>query len=313
MKQKITVALLSGGTSTERDVSLSGGNQVCRALSSDKYDVRRYDPATDIPRLIEDASSIDVALIILHGTGGEDGTVQGLLDLLKIPYQCSGPMGSAIAMNKLASKRLYLQAGIPVPSHMSFNTGENIDIDCCIERLGLPIVVKPASGGSSIGMSIVRSKDSLRQAFDKAFALDDTILLEEYIAGTEITGAVLGNIDLKTLPLVEIIPEKNHDFFDYEAKYKKGETREICPARISAALTEKARNLAAKAHEALFCKGYSRTDMIVRNEDIYVLETNTIPGMTSESLLPLAAKTAGMNFEELLDRLITLGMEKHHP
>ncbi|MFZ2633989.1 MAG: D-alanine--D-alanine ligase [Desulfosalsimonadaceae bacterium] len=313
MKKKVTVALLSGGTSTERAVSLTGGNQVCQALSPDRYDVRRYDPATDIPRLIADASNIDVALIILHGTGGEDGTVQGLLDLLNIPYQCSGPLGSAIAMNKLASKRLYLQAGIPVPGYMSFNTGDTIDVDACVVQLGLPIVVKPASGGSSIGMDIVRSKDRLRQAFDKAFALDHTILLEEYIAGTEITGAVLGNSDLQALPLVEIIPEKNHDFFDYEAKYKKGETREICPARISGTLTEKAQHLAAKAHEALFCKGYSRTDMIVRGDDLYVLETNTIPGMTPESLLPLAAKASGMDFGQLLDRLIALGLEKHYP
>lgn len=313
MKKKITVALLSGGTSTERDVSLTGGNQVCQALSPNGYDVRRYDPATDIPRLIADAPIIDVALIILHGTGGEDGTVQGLLDLLNIPYQCSGPLGSAIAMNKLASKRLYLQAGIPVPGYMSFNAGDTIDVDACVAQLGLPIVVKPASGGSSIGMDIVRSKDRLRQAFDKAFALDDTVLIEEYIAGTEITGAILGNNTLQALPLVEIIPEKHHDFFDYEAKYKKGETSEICPARISVTLTEKAQNLAAKAHEVLFCKGYSRTDMMVRGDDIYVLETNTIPGMTPESLLPLAAKTAGMDFGQLLDRLITLGLEKHHP
>jgi D-alanine-D-alanine ligase len=313
MEKKITVALLSGGTSTERAVSLTGGNQVCQALSPNKYNVRRYDPASDIPRLIADASIIDVALIILHGIGGEDGTVQGLLDLLKIPYQCSGPLGSAIAMNKLASKRLYLQAGIPVPAYMSFNAGDTIDDDACVAQLGLPIVVKPASGGSSIGMDIVRSKDRLRQAFDKAFALDHAILLEEYIAGTEITGAVLGNNALQTLPLVEIIPEKNHDFFDYEAKYKKGETREICPARISGTLTEKAQKLAAKAHEALFCKGYSRTDMIVRGDDLYVLETNTIPGMTPESLLPLAAKASGMDFGQLLDRLIALGLEKHHP
>lgn len=313
MKNKITVALLSGGTSTERDVSISGGNQVFQALSPDRYNVRRYDPLTDIPKLIADASLIDVALIILHGTGGEDGTVQGLLDLLKIPYQSSDPLGSAIAMNKLAAKRLYLQAGIPVPAYMSFNAGGPIDIDGCVDRLGLPIVVKPASGGSSIGMDIVHSKDRLQAAMDKAFALDNAILLEEYIAGTEITGAILGNNTLEALPLVEIIPEKNHAFFDYEAKYKKGETREICPARISEPLTEKAKNLAGKAHEALFCKGYSRTDMIVRGDDIYVLETNTIPGMTTESLLPLAAKAAGMDFGQLLDRLIALGLEKHHP
>lgn len=313
MDQKLTVALLSGGTSTERDVSIAGGNQVYDALSLNGYRVRRYDPATDIPRLISDAPMIDIAMIILHGTGGEDGTVQGLLDLLKIPYQSSGPLGSAVAMNKLASKRFYLQAGIPVPAYLSFSAGDRIDIDACIERLGLPMVVKPASGGSSIGMDIVRSRERLQAAFDKAFSLDDTLLLEEYIAGTEITGAVLGNQRLEALPLVEIIPEKHHDFFDYEAKYKKGETREICPARISESLTEKAKSLAKKAHEALFCKGYSRTDMMVRGDAIYVLETNTIPGMTPASLLPLAANAAGMNFGQLIDRLISLGLEKHRP
>jgi D-alanine-D-alanine ligase len=313
MEKKITVALLSGGTSTEREVSLTGGNQVYEALAEDKYDVRRYDPATDIPRLIADASLIDVALIILHGTGGEDGTVQGLMDLLKIPYQCSGPLGSALAMNKLASKRLYIQAGIPVPAYMSFDAGDTIREDDCVKQLGLPIVVKPASGGSSIGMDIVHTKDRLQQAFDKAFALDNTILLEEYITGTEITGAVIGNSAPESLPLVEIIPEKHHDFFDYEAKYKKGETREICPARISGSLTEKAQQLAAKAHDALFCKGYSRTDMIVKGDAIYVLETNTIPGMTPASLLPLAAKAAGLDFGQLLDRLISLGLEKRNP
>lgn len=313
MKKHITIALLCGGTSTEREVSLSSGQQVHDALDKTKYQVLRYDPAADIPRLIQDARKIDIALVILHGSGGEDGSVQGLLDLLKIPYQCSGTLGSAVAMNKLASKQLYLQAGIPVPAYCSLDAATPLDEEGCVQQLGLPIVVKPASGGSSIGMDIVRETKNLRHAVDRAFSLDNTVLLEEYIPGTEITGAVLGNTHLQTLPIVEIIPNSNHSFFNYEAKYKKGQSQEICPARINESLAENASLLAQKAHKALFCKGYSRTDMIIRDDRIYVLETNTIPGMTPQSLLPLAARAAGMNFSQLLDRLIELGLEGAPP
>ncbi len=311
MKKKITIALLSGGTSSERAVSLKGGDQVYQTLDKTRYNVFRYDPKTDMARLLADAPKIDLALVILHGTNGEDGTVQGFLDLLSIPYQCAGTLASSVAMNKLASKRLYEQADIPVPAYMSFKTNETIDEAACIQRLDLPIVVKPVSGGSSIGMTICRKSDALSKAFVKAFEQDDTILLEEYISGTEITGGVIGNNRLQALPIVEIIPKKNYDFFDYTAKYTAGETAEICPARINEDLSEKARQLAQKAHNALFCKGCSRTDMIIRKNKIYVLETNTIPGMTPESLLPLAARTAGMDFGRLLDRLIELGLEQH--
>ena len=309
MGKKITIALLSGGTSSEREVSLKGGDQVYHALDKTRYNVFRYDLKTDMSRLLADARKIDIALVILHGTGGEDGTVQGFLDLLNIPYQCSGPLGSSVAMNKLASKYLYEQSGIPVPAYLSFNANETIYEDDCIRRLGLPLVVKPVNGGSSIGMTIGRSRGDLRRAFAKAFEYDDTILLEEYIDGTEITGGVIGNKKLQALPIIEIVPKENHDFFDYTAKYTAGETAEICPAQINENLSKKARKLAKKAHRALFCKGYSRTDMIIKGEEVYVLETNTIPGMTRESLLPLAARTAGMDFGQLLDRLIELGLE----
>lgn len=311
MKKKITLALLSGGTSSEREVSLSGGDQVYQALDKEKYRVLRYDPKTDIPRLISDAHSIDMALVILHGTYGEDGSVQGLLDLLNVPYQCSGVLGSSVAMNKLSSKHLYAQNNIPTPAYMSLKKNDAVDADTFIHCLGLPIVVKPVSGGSSIGMAIAHSKKELISALDNAFSYDETVLMEAYIKGLEITGAVIGNKTLQALPLVEIVPKDSHGFFDYTAKYTDGETEEICPARISDELTNKALELAKKSHHALFCKGYSRTDMIVTEDDIYVLETNTIPGMTANSLLPLAAKTAGMTFSQLLDRLIALGMEKN--
>lgn len=310
MTKKITVAILSGGISTERKVSIKGGNQVYKALDKSKYDILRYDPKKDISRLIADAPKIDVALIILHGNYGEDGTVQGMLDLLKIPYQGSGTLGSSLAMNKLASKRMYEHAGIPVPAYLSFDSPEKIDADICIGKLGLPMVVKPVTGGSSIGMTIAKSKRKFTEAIKKAFAYDTTILVEEYIKGIEITGGVIGNHTLESLPIVEIVPSKKHEFFDYEAKYFKGESLEICPARINPELAQKAQELAEKSHRALFCNGYSRTDMMIRGEDIYVLETNTIPGMTPVSLLPLAAKTAGLNYTQLLDRLIELAIER---
>ena len=311
MNKKITVALLSGGVSSEREVSIKSGDQVFQHLDKEKYHVLRYDPRADIPKLISDATGIDIAMIMLHGPYGEDGTVQGLLDLLNIPYQCSGVLGSAAAMNKLTSKHLYEQAGIPYPAYLAMEVHEILDTGACVRRLGLPLVVKPACGGSSIGTSIVYSAGELADAVASAFAQDDTILMEAFIQGTEITGAVIGNNDIEALPLVQIIPGADRGFFDYAAKYDNAETTEICPARIPDDTAAIARNLAVRAHRALFCQGYSRTDMIVKDGGVYVLETNTIPGMTTSSLLPQAAEKAGMPFSMLLDRLIELGLERH--
>ncbi len=307
--KKLNLALLSGGISSERDVSIASGNQVYEALDRKKYEIIRYDPKTDLPRLIEDAPTIDAALIILHGPFGEDGTVQGLLDLLDIPYQGSEVIGSAIAMNKLASKKLYEKSGLRVPLYIVVKRDDTLNTDECVERLGMPLVVKPVGSGSSVGISIVRSKDSLRDAVVKAFLEDEEVLIEAYIDGIELTGGVIGNDKLEALPIIEIIPDETHDFFDYHAKYTPGMTQEICPARIDEAMTEKAQTCAKVAHSALFCKGYSRTDMILADQDVYVLETNTIPGMTPTSLLPQAAEEAGIKFSELLDRLIELSLE----
>ncbi len=306
--KKLTIALLSGGASSEREVSLKSGDQVYEALDKEKYKVIRYDPKTEINRLVADAPEIDAGLIILHGPFGEDGTVQGLLDLLGIPYQGTGVLGSALAMNKIAAKKLYEKAGLPVPPYIAINRNEEIDPEKIAAQLGLPLVVKPVQGGSSIGMSIVKSTETLKHAVDIAFEQDNSILIETYIKGIEITGSVIGNEKPEALPVIEIIPGKEHEFFDYEAKYTAGLTREICPARINEDLTKKAQEYAKTAHSALFCKGYSRTDMILKNNDIYVLETNTIPGMTPTSLLPLAAATAGISFSELLDTLIELSI-----
>jgi D-alanine-D-alanine ligase len=307
--KKLTLALLSGGISSERDVSIASGNQVYEALDREKYIVMRYDPKTDLTQLVADASKIDVALIILHGPYGEDGTVQGLLDLLGIPYQGSGVLGSAIGMNKLVSKQLYEKAGLPVAPYTIFKRGDAIDYDTCIERLGLPLVIKPVTSGSSIGLSIIKSADSLQDAFNKAFDQDNEVMVEAFIEGIELTGGVIGNEKLDALPIIEIIPGEGYDFFDYDAKYTPGATQEICPARIDDAMTEKAKSYAKMAHRALFCSGYSRTDMILKDQEIYVLETNTIPGMTPTSLFPQAAGTVGITFSQMLDRLIELSLE----
>jgi D-alanine-D-alanine ligase len=308
--QKLTVALLAGGISSEREVSLNSGDQVYEALDKDKYDILRYDPKTDLPLLIQDAARIDVAMIILHGPYGEDGTVQGLLDLLHIPYQGSGVLGSSLAMNKAATKLMYEKAGIPAPAYEILGRHDTIDADACAGKFGLPLVVKPVVGGSSVGMTIVRSAADLPGAVEKAFEFDSAVIVEAFVEGVELTGGVIGNRVLEAFPIIEIIPDEAHDFFDYEAKYTAGVTQEICPARIDEELTLKAQAYAKKAHQALFCRGYSRTDMILKDREIYVLETNTIPGMTATSLLPQAAQAAGVDFTTLLDQLIELGLEE---
>ncbi len=307
--EKIRLALLSGGDSSEREVSLSSGNQVYDSLDRNKYKITRYDPKTDLLKLVKDAPEIDAALLILHGPNGEDGTIQGLLELLNIPYQGAGVMGSAVAMNKIAAKKLYQQAEIPVPAYLYFERHEDIDINTCVETLGLPIVVKPANAGSSVGIAIVNNKQELSSAIKQAFEQDNLILMEEYIRGIELTCGVLGNMEPEPLPVIEIIPGQDYDFFDYKAKYVSGATTEICPARINASVTRQVQSFALAAHKALFLKGYSRTDLILRDDKLYVLETNTIPGMTETSLYPQAAKVAGYSFPQLLDKLISLAME----
>lgn len=307
---KLTVALLAGGKSAEREVSLKSGDQVFQALDKEKYHILRYDPRDDLVRLAQDCSTIDVALIILHGRMGEDGTIQGLLDSLGIPYQGSGVLGSAIAMNKIVSKQLYVQAGLPTAPHVVLDRTQPVDANKGLHGVTFPVVVKPEHEGSSIGLSIVRSAGELAEALKTAWRYDRRCLVEQFVAGKEVTGAVIGNDSIEALPLIEIIPGKDYKFFDYEAKYTPGATEEICPARISPEETQKAQALAVRAHQTLHCRGYSRTDMIIGNDGaIYVLETNTIPGMTKTSLLPRAASVAGISFSRLLDRLIALALE----
>lgn len=307
--KKLRLALISGGISSERDVSLKSGDEVFKALDKEKYRIRRYDPQSDIPRLVADAPQTDFALIILHGTYGEDGTIQGLLELLGIPYQGAGVLGSAVAMNKAVSKKLYECAGLSVPPYRLIRQDEDVNTADCIQELGLPLIVKPAKGGSSIGSARVSLAEELPGAMENAFQFDHQILLETYIHGIEITAGVIGNASPEAFPLLEVIPDKNCPFLDYEAKYTASGTQVICPARISKSLTRFVQDCAIRAHQAVCCRGYSRTDMILQGDEVFILETNTIPGMTPASDFPRAAQAAGTDFKTLLDRLIELGMD----
>jgi len=305
----IRLALIAGGKSGEREVSLRGAAGVEQALNKDKYEVIRYDPATDLARLATDAPSLDAAFILLHGIGGEDGTIQGMLDLLGVPYQGSGVLGSALAMDKHLAKMMYKLHGLPVAAGAMAEKAHQDNPAALLATLQLPLVVKPVRQGSSLGMSLVRQAEQLAPALTLALQHDSQVLVEEFIKGREITVGVLGNENLTALPLVEIIPDSRFAFFDYEAKYTPGATREVCPAEVSDKLRAKAQDYALRAHKALQLRGYSRTDMIIREDgEIFLLETNTIPGMTPTSLLPQAAAQMGLNFSALLDRLIELAL-----
>ncbi len=303
------MALLAGGWSGEREISLKSEESVYRALDKKRYNVARYDPRDDLMQLIRDREKIDLAFILLHGKFGEDGCIQGFLDLLGIPFVGSGVLPSAIAMNKKMAKEMYRGAGLDVIKDSMLLRGEEIFVDKIIETIGPLTVVKPVAEGSSLGVSLCHSREDLLKGIDLAFQYDQEIIVEKYIKGREITCCVLGNRDVETLPLVEILPNPEFTFFDYRAKYTPGATKEICPAPVSKKQTENVQLCAKMAHKALDCRVWSRTDMIVQGEKVYILETNTIPGMTETSLVPLAAKVAGLSLSQLLDKLIGLSLE----
>jgi D-alanine-D-alanine ligase len=308
-KSKIQLALLCGGRSAERDVSLAGAKEVEKALDPGRYYIRRYDPATDLDRLVRDTPYLDVAFILLHGRYGEDGTIQGLLDLIGLPYQGSGVLGSALAIDKHLAKVIYQEAGILTPSWTHLLHSDKVNIKKIVNRVGLPLMVKPCTQGSSVGIRKVADKNKLGPAIKEAFQWDNRVLVESFIEGREITGGILGLEELLPLPVVEIIPESSYLFFDYDAKYLPGATNEICPADMPKQVSEKAGALAAAAHRALQLRAYSRTDMILADTGkIFVLETNTIPGMTPTSLFPRAAEAAGIPFSRLLDQLIDMAL-----
>ena len=311
--KKINIAVLMGGDSFERDISLISGREVVKALNKDKYSIKIYDPAKDILKLIKNKNKIDVVFPVLHGPGGEDGAIQGLLELLKIPYVGSGILASSIAINKEAAKKIYINSKILTPSYKVFKKSDKIPF----EVIKIPCVIKPLSQGSSVSINIVKNRRNLKKAIKEVFFVEDKIIIEDYIEGTEVTVGILGNDNPSALPIVEIIPPEGC-FFDRKVKYN-GSTREIVPARLSKKLATKIQNIARCVHVSLGCRGLSRTDMIIMHQkrktlsakaEIYVLETNTLPGMTRESLFPKAARAAGIKFPDLLDKLIEFAFQK---
>jgi D-alanine-D-alanine ligase len=313
LMSKLRIAVLAGGWSGEREISLKSGESVYKALDKSRYETRGYDPRDDLVTLIHERKNIDLAFLVLHGKYGEDGCMQGFLDLLGIPFLGSGVLASAMAMNKRVAKERYKGVGLKVAEDVVLRRGEAYSPDRIMETLGSSTVVKPVSEGSSIGVSICRSAEDLRRGIEAAFALDEEVLVEEYLKGREVTCCVFGSRDLEALPLIEIVPNPGYVFFDYQAKYTPGASREICPAPLSGEERVRAESCAKEAHRALQCETWSRSDMIIQGGQIFLLETNTIPGMTETSLVPLAARTAGFTFPQFLDRLIELSLEKRHP
>ena len=304
----LRVAVLMGGRSAEREVSLNTGAQVAAALAERGFSIETIDTADTA--FIEQirTGGIDAAFICLHGRFGEDGTVQGLLELLGMPYVGSGVLASALAMDKVMSKHIFTAEGLQTPAFVTLRSGDAHDLDEVRRALGAKLVVKPASEGSSVGMTIVHEPAELPDALSLAFSHDETVIVEEYVDGVEVTVGVIGNDELVALPTLEIIPE--HEFYDYESKYVPGMSRHIIPARLSEALRTECQAVAIGAHRALGCRGMSRADIIVTSDGrVQLLEVNTIPGMTSTSLLPDAARAAGISFPELCERLVMLALE----
>ncbi len=304
---KLRVALLYGGVSAERDVSLKTGQMIAKNLDKGKYQVFLFDTAKELTKFIRAASTgkIDVVFPALHGPMGEDGTLQGMLELLKIPYAFSGVLASALAMDKEMTKKILKKEKIPTPDYFVFAKDNHISL----KKAKFPCVVKPSGQGSSVGVAIVSGPGELKKAIKKALEFGDKTIVENYIEGREITAAVLGNKKPRALPLIEIKP-KVSKFFDYQAKYQAGASEEICPASLGTAVAKKIQNMALKLHLVLGCRGVTRTDFILHGERPFVLEINTIPGMTQISLVPQAAAKAGISFPALLDKLIELALEK---
>jgi D-alanine-D-alanine ligase len=297
MKNK-KIGVLYGGLSAEREVSLKSGAAVYQALVAGGYDAVLIDVDRNLATVLQ-REQIGAAFIALHGRYGEDGCVQGLLELLQIPYTGSGVLASALAMHKLYSKQTFTAAGILTAPFRCYRRGENVALADL--PFGLPLVVKPVQEGSSVGISIVKNENQLAEALELAFRHDDEILLEQFVKGQEVQ---VGILDDRPIGAIEIVPK--NEFYDFEAKYTDGMAEHIFPARLAAELYEKAQQTGLAAHRALGCRGYSRVDLLVTEAgDCYVLEVNTLPGMTALSLLPeIAAKGAGLSFTALVSRII---------
>jgi D-alanine-D-alanine ligase len=340
----LKILVLMGGTSAERDVSLSSGEAIVKALKQSGHQVLALDTAqgqkllsdngkyipggvkerppdvkelerTSKQQALEaihafDFSNVDVIFLGLHGGQGEDGTIQALLDLTGKPYTGSGVLASALSMDKAMSKKIFEREGIPTPEWLSVRESSKPDDPAIAQRIensfGFPCVVKPNDQGSTVGLTVVQEKQDLEKAIMCAKEYSEHVLIERYIAGRELTVGVLGDMPL---PVVEIIPE--HGIYDYHCKYTHGKSKYVCPAEISREEAEEIQMLGLKAFQTLGCEGYARVDFRYGEDDLfYCLEVNTLPGMTALSLVPMAAKAMGIDFPELVDRIARLALKK---
>lgn len=310
---KVKIALLSGGVSGERDVSLLAGDKIFSALNKNKYEIYRYDIRDNLEKFFIDGlnKKFDLVFPALHGPFGEDGRLQGMLDLIGLTYLFSGTLASALAMDKEKSKLIADRIKIHTANDIILNDKKSIDLNYINKLLPFPIFIKPIDSGSSIGMSKVENNKELLKGAKEAFKHSNKIILEEFIKGREFSVTIMG-CPAKALPIIEIIP-KTSSWFDYEAKYKAGCSDEICPAEINEDLEKEMREAALKIFHAVGCKDLARVDFIwsEAQNKLYFLEINTIPGMTETSLSPKSAKAAGMEFDEFLDNLITTAINSN--
>ncbi|WP_099158383.1 D-alanine--D-alanine ligase [Virgibacillus ndiopensis] len=306
------IAVLYGGISGEREVSLSSGKGIINALKHNGHDVIGIDFNPDE---MEEIINLDVDLVFigLHGKFGEDGRVQGLLDMLKIPYVGSGVLASALAMDKDKAKQIFQTNNIPVAKSHVYSITQHTNINEIVRAIetsfDTPFVIKPNREGSTLGLTIVKEKQEIELALKNALVSDDTILVEDFIDGREVTVPVLGSIGKETaLPVIEIIPKNG--FYDYESKYAPGGSEHIIPANVPLEVTKQLQAYAVLAHQLLGCSTYSRVDFIVTSENVpVILEVNTLPGMTPTSLFPDAAKAQGWTYEEMIEIFVNLTIE----
>ena len=304
------ILVLLGGKSTEREVSLRSGAAVAEALKERLSKVSTLDPAEENLEEIQKMRP-DAVFIALHGKGGEDGTIQGYLEWLGIPYTGPGVMASAICMDKIMTKKVLLASNVATPPFCVIEKEAEPEaaMEKAIKEFSLPLVLKSPLQGSSIGTVILREKEAIPAALEELFSYGDTVLAEKFLSGTELTVPVMGNDSISALPVIEIVSEGQ--FYDYESKYTPGQSHHIIPARISPETQKKAAELAKKAYLATSCQGHARVDLMLdETGEPFVIEINTSPGMTALSLFPDAARHAGMSFADLCEELLLLSFEK---
>lgn len=297
------VAVLLGGTSAEREVSLKSGAAVLAGLREAGIDAYPIDPKSYAVTQLK-ADGYNKVFIALHGRGGEDGTLQGVLEFLNLPYTGSGVMASALTMDKLRTKLLWQGSNLAVSPYVALNCDQlaQLNVDDIIQNLGLPLIVKPSNEGSSVGMSKVNSAEELQPALQEAFKHDTCVLVEKWLSGPEFTVAILGD---EVLPSIRIQPAGV--FYDYQAKYLSDETEYFCPSGLSDEQEAEIRALALSAYQAVGCQGWGRVDVMMDSDgQFYLLEVNTAPGMTTHSLVPMAARQSGLSFSQLVVKILAL-------